>query len=1160
MTSEHIYRDFTNHTRSVFRPLHEYVGVEIFSYEHEYTSTFHPSNYTFTTTNAVKKNHRHLKCLATSETNNVYAVSMKYNCKEIGEHRIDILYENTNAKDYTGMYAINPTSKISTKNQEKVEKQIKDLEDKIDKIEKQITAQELYISDLKKTFKSKMTKKEYEVALKANNTHLSHLKKELKTAKLNLKAKEEQLAETHIVKGKEISLDGEKNILKRKTLFVDFKETGNQRILLELPPNVYFIGVIVRKIKLFTGDIVDAEYSRWKDTNLELTECEVTESSETSPNEAKFTIGYSQTFDCLLSRTGLYMDYMDEVNVYYRTNELLTGEVVRRFGGYISSIQLSDDRTNIDISCGDRRIDGEHKYILDSLIILYGTQSEKDMEYYKPINFNNYGKALKYLCDVFETTLNSNISKNYLVEGEKYSTGVSIKFGKKKDIKKVTASNAYATMHNNFVTLRNKPKGDKKQSILLYDGEKQSKKPINISKHMTFHITYGLGKTKTTDKSSTTEKVDNSENSAGSQKFSKCGVSADGKYVMAIGQRSSGKDPKVPYGTLYKSVFVNKCPHCGKATLRWDSCRKDTKCIYTGRWNGTKGTWHGGIPETEITCTNCDSDFSVFGIEKDPPWKKLTKVGGRKVSSKAEQTKLHRGKMVAVPKGGTKVSADSVLKSVAKIAKQYKYERGTKGQTYSQMKKTGHGDCWGFSDLIWTELKKYGVKCKIYEYNSGSSNQHRIVVYLNANNQWSIFPYAKYNVYPNKLGGSSAYKNGKVIKNNKTGGNIANVTSKASNTSTSTSTVTTTNGYDKDKPINGYFKIVYSTEQSWKAKTKNLYLTFTMTANSTSTLSGLTTVWVNNSTRKSSVNMKNWFADNEPNKSIYLHEISFQTPKIKATTNSSGSTTDQNWYTYDKSTHDNSSCKMDLYQIIFDDAQALNPTDLQSCGKTVISLMEEVVKSSDYRVKMTYGNHRCDDKINFSINNQTKPVFVATEGDNNNILEWSSINCTPVSDLRNKSICVFKESDNKYSYVDTADIESMLNYGEQTTLNTESDIKGSKEAYFIARNSEEYNPDLEYSYTIKVPYAPLIRVGDLVEVIANAKQLSDVKTVQSVKVTFNKSDMPHIQTEIGLDEVEPFLRIRKEQEKLRKNARSDKTWFGRTANPVFDEEVYIWDT
>jgi len=1155
VVSEHIYRDWTGHKEEVFRPLHEYCGVEIFSYEHKLTKTYHNGNYDFKGENHSKVSHRHLTCFESKDKQSHFTMEMDYNCLESGDYRIDILYENKNSSDYVGAYTLtHTTSKVTYKNSATISKSLKDLTAYNKKLKEVQEASDLtYKKKLKKakevynkSKKTKADKKAYDDAVKKAK-RLS--KAEVQKVKDLITKLKNKIVKTPRLAGDRLNFDGEPNILKRTTLYVNMGEKGNHKLAIDVPVNCYFVGVIIRKIKLFTGDNVDSA-----GTNLSLTECSVTHSDMVKPSEASFTVSYSQTFDNPLSRSGFYMDYMDEVNVYYRVNDKLNGEVVRRFGGYISTVKLDDDRTTLQFSCADRLQDGENKYILDSLLILKGTVADTEWEYYNPINFQNYGQALKYICDVFEVTLDSNISKNYLVAGEKYSTAKAIKFGKNKDIKKIKTTNCTSKVNKNSIMLRNNASGKKKQVFELYNAEKHVKKPIDITNHLTFHMTYGLGATKSEKKNTTIEQVDNSENAAGSQKFGKCGRSQDGKYLMAIGQRSVGKGKNTyPYHQIYRTVFENKCPHCG-GKLVWDSGRKDTDCVHCGHYKHSKREW-GNISETEITCSNCCADFcSVTGWDKDGHYSKRLKYVKRPVkSSKAEQNKLHNGEMSGVAKSGVKVSSDDVLKSVAKIAKKYKYERGTSA-TYSSMKKSGKGDCHAFSDLIFTELKKYKVACRIYEFSTSQSSTHQEVYYKNAQNGWSRFPYAKYNLNHMLYTTKGANLKDRPYKEYK-GGNIANVTTKGSNTSTNTTTTTSTYGYDKDAPLQGYIQIIYSTTQSFKAKTKTVNLNFTQKAGTNNDVSGLSAVWVNNATRQTSVDLKNWFADNEPNQRIYLQGIKIIAPKIKTKTEEDKTT----WYTSDKSTKDNSSCKMNLYQIIFDDRQPLNPTDLQSCGKTVIDMLGTVVEQSKYLVSMTYEQHRCDDRIHFRVDNDNRIKFEATEGDNNNILNWSNITYTPVSTLRNKSICVFKDTANKYKYVDTADIGSMLNYGEKTTLQTISEQTGSKEAYFNARNTADYNPEQQYTYTIVVPYAPKLELGDLVQVVSNYRKLNDVKTVESIKITYKNSQIPKIQTEIGLDEIEPYLRIRKEQEALRKQARSDKTYFGRTASPIEDPDIYIWD-
>jgi len=1144
MTAIHNPREYSEHKHEVIRPTYEYLKVELFSYDHELTQITTPSKIT-KGENYKLVNHRHLKAIVCKDTS-PFVVTIPYNVKTKGQYRIDILYENKNSKDLVGKYEIqSSSSKVKYLNSTK----ITSTEKQITKLEKQIKEIKDKINTTKQTIKDKKSSTK---AVSSAKLNLKTLEKQLKTLKKKLANNEKTLESTHRINGSDVKFDGEKDWLKRKTIFKNL-DVGKQNLSIELPYNCYFLGTRITRVITLTGDITDSP-----ETVLMLKDVEFTLSNKADPVEAKVEIGYNNLLENSYSDSGYYFNYADEINIYAKeTADANDLNIIRRFGGYVTSWDINEDKSNLTLNCSDRLQDGEAKYMLATMLILEGTSDKtKDTEkYYKPISFNTYGQALKYICDAYELTLKSNISKNYLVAGEKYHTGLSLKFGKKKDIKKVATSNAKATMQKNFVTVRNNSSGKKKQSITLYNAKDHVKKypvclrEIGKDSFLTFHMTYGLGDPKTESKSTT---ITSKSSGTGSQNFSKCGVSADKKYVMAIGTVSSARDSG-HYGTYYKTTFKNKCPHCGKATLRWDSCRSDTKCIYTQNWGGSKRSWGVAAIETEITCNSCDSDFSALGNEKDSPWKKLTKVGSTVKSSKSEQTKLHKGKMEGVAKSGVKLSPETVLKEVANVAKKYKYELGTTS-SYSAMKKAGKGDCWAFSDLLFTELKKRKVNCRILQYGTSYASNHRSVQYQNSKNEWVSFPYKKYGL-STMLVQTSNWKSGlPALKTYKGGGNIASVTSSKSKT-TSTTTVTTTKGYDRDKPIQCYIEICFSTEKSLKAKQYKINLDFTLKAGTNNDWSGLPNYWVNNAQRRVSVDMSGFFDDNFANKNIYLQSIRLVTPKAKKSSNNENT----NWYTYDKSTHDNSSCKMDLYQIIFDDRPAINPEDLQSTGKTLNSILEDIVKEADYTVRREYGKHRKDDKIFFGLNNATKTKFTATEGDDNNILEWTNISYKPVSDLKNKTICVFKNSSNEYNYVDTGDIKSIVQYGEQTTLKTISDQIGAKEAYFNAKNSEDYNPIQSFSYTVVVPYAPNLNIDDLVEVISNRKVLNDVKPIKSIKVQWNNDKKPSIQTEIGLDELEPYLRIKKEQEKLRKNAKAKTTYFGRTATAIEDENIYIWE-
>ena len=265
------------------------------------------------------------------------------------------------------------------------------------------------------------------------------------------------------------------------------------------------------------------------------------------------------------------------------------------------------------------------------------------------------------------------------------------------------------------------------------------------------------------------------------------------------------------------------------------------------------------------------------------------------------------------------------------------------------------------------------------------------------------------------------------------------------------------------------------------------------------------------------------------------------------------------WYKYDKSTIDESSCKLQLYQIVFNDDKSANSRELESCGKSVNDLMKTLVEESGFLVDMSYGLHRNQDRINFRVNNNTTPKYTATEGDNNNILSWNSISYSPISSLYNMSMEVFKTGNGKYMFVDSRYPDSILNYGEQCTLQTSNEIISQEEAYYTARMNNKFNPEQTYSYTITVPNYPDLQIGDLVQVIANAKKLSTIKTLQSIKIRFDKSKIPRIQTELGLDELAPDLQLKKNIRDLRKNAKKDTTSFNGGAVAVNEENVYVWD-
>ena len=1095
MDNKHITRDFSAHKQSIVRPYGEYVKLEVFSFDHKYTKTYLAEN------NTLKKH------------SNATKTSWKsWSCYKSTDKENDMIFTISYNAKVSGNY-------------------------KIELIYEQ--SNHIYKED------------EKDKKAKHYNTG------------------KDLLGHIEVINGKKTIYDknhkfiGENNVLKRIPLFLKLTK-GVHTIKVRVPHNCYFMGAIVRKVITFVGDNYYGDSLGSEKGDLMLTTVTFTNSDITKPNELSAEFAYDDALECENSPTGLYIDYMDEVNFYVKDNDNKNQQI---FGGYVSSILPDSDRTKLTLHCADRLSDGQNKYVLDQMMMLGGTKkkSEDDYSDSMTMDFVSYPHALKYLCDIHETTLKSNISKDYTVDGEKFHKGVVITFGSKKKVKKIKATNGITKPSKNYIMLRNNYSSEKKQVFTLYDASKVAKKPPNITKYPYLHITYGLGSPKKTYKTKITENVDVAETTAGSMKWTKCGRSSDGKYIMGIGQWSGSKGTSgLSYNQIYKRVFENRCPHCG-GQLVWDSGRSDSDCVHCGGYSHSKREW-GDIHETEFTCVSCCADYdAITGYEKDSPWLRVKPVTEPVKSTKAEQNKLHNGEMVAVPKTGEAITEDDIFKAITKEAFKYRYVlHGETYQTYADMKKHVKGDCWGFSDLIYTMLSKFGVKCKIVQYDTGYA--HRSVLYMNSKGEWVDFPYREYGWgerFDNNLNNTPGSKHGSLIAINKTGSRMGNI--KTTSTSTSkkqTTTITNTKGYDNTKPFQGYLKITYSLTPSFKAKKYALYVKFTQNISSqkASINSGLPLYWINNTVKKTSlstniVDFLKTSVHKKENIEVYLQSIQMIAPKVTPTKDSK----DVNWYKLDRTTNDQSSCKLNLYQIVFNDNKGVEPSDLNSCGKTVNAMMEQLIKEAGYNVYMTYGTHRKDDKINFRVVNQTSESYTATEGDNNNILAWNNISYSPVSSLFNISLQVFKTDGNVYQYIETKDSDSILKYGEQCTLQTSNDVISVSEAYFNAMHSDKLNPNQTYNYTITVPNYPNVKLGDLVKVVANAKKLNNIKEINSIKVTFEHDKMPRIRTELGLGELAPDIQLKKNIRNLRKKAKTESTYFLKSATPVSDDIYYEWD-
>lgn len=143
--------------------------------------------------------------------------------------------------------------------------------------------------------------------------------------------------------------------------------------------------------------------------------------------------------------------------------------------------------------------------------------------------------------------------------------------------------------------------------------------------------------------------------------YDEYGRTPDKSQICGIGLPSASADESSGF---QKCVFENKCPWCGKATLRWGwNWQDDPEKVSV--FQGTDGTAEG-----HFYCIQedggCDADYSAQGNEHiNGSDKKMTMISGPTPSSEEEAQKLVNGQMAC--DGSTASSGTSAGGGAVKI-------------------------------------------------------------------------------------------------------------------------------------------------------------------------------------------------------------------------------------------------------------------------------------------------------------------------------------------------------------------------------------------------------------------------------------------------------------------------------------------------------------
>jgi N-acetylmuramoyl-L-alanine amidase len=109
-------------------------------------------------------------------------------------------------------------------------------------------------------------------------------------------------------------------------------------------------------------------------------------------------------------------------------------------------------------------------------------------------------------------------------------------------------------------------------------------------------------------------------------------------------------------------------------------------------------------------------------------------------SSKVAASKVAASNTTATTSKSTTSSSSSLSAILASGAK-YGYSHSA--STAAAMESCGSGDCWAMSDYLYSKLSAAGISCRIVQYSTAYSSNHRSVQ-LHENGAWVDVPYSSY--------------------------------------------------------------------------------------------------------------------------------------------------------------------------------------------------------------------------------------------------------------------------------------------------------------------------------------------------------------------------------------------------------------------------------
>lgn len=360
--------------------------------------------------------------------------------------------------------------------------------------------------------------------------------------------------------------------------------------------------------------------------------------------------------------------------------------------------------------------------------------------------------------------------------------------------------------------------------------------------------------------------------------------------------------------------------------------------------------------------------------------------------------------------------------------------------------------------------------------------------------------------------------------------------SNTSSSTTKTTTYTITHGFNKSEYFRGYFKIGYTVNDK-NGTVKYIYIDWSGEApdnlrNKFNNPNKL--IFNNNENHIHEIDILNKIKsvedmNNIKNNKYYLKSVEllydFEDKKDDPKTD-----TDERLLYDDKN---DSSYKVNLYDIGLFSGELINPVNLGVSGKTLLDGIKGILDVTKYTYNIKYGRHRNDDKINFKqYVDTTDIVYTFNEGYDGDIIDISNVKYSPTADLINNAITIYKiyngdgDSTATYSYTRKSHLNELLRYGEQTYIENLSESTG-----FIDASQRSYDNLIQYfkpdtTFTVGVAGLPPVDVNDYVATKTVNPLLTNNYIVESREIKINVDDRPMIETFYGLGDIDYKLKIK----------------------------------